>query len=208
MSVEKGLIPLIDRVHVISPDYFDTLKIRLASGRFFDARDGIQTPKVVIINQTMARAIWGNENALGRRIRMSGEDEWRTIVGVNADVKNNGVDKPTGTELYLPFSQGYMLKSVHIAVRSQSAPSAILSAIRRVMHDIDPTLPLTKIHTLDEVVSETQSRPLFLTLLLTSFASVALVLAAMGFTASFRIRSHKERESLVFGWRSEHRQAR
>jgi putative ABC transport system permease protein len=180
VSTEKGPNPLVDHFHIINPDYFNALRIRLAAGRFFDARDGVQGPRVAIINQTMARAVWGNGNALGRHLKMDGEDEWRTVVGVIADVKNNGVDNPTGTEVYLPFSQGDRLNAVHIAVRSEGAQAAVLSSLRRVMHGIDPTLPLTKIHTMDEVISNTQSRPRFLTLLLTLFAGVALLLAAIG----------------------------
>ena len=179
-STAQGPIPLVDRVQVVSPGYFGTLSIRLASGRFFDGRDGVSAPKVAIVNQSMAQAFWGNESALGRRIRRGGDDAWCTIVGVIADVKNAGVDRPTGTELYLPFSQGGMLNSVHLAVRSESASASIVNPVRRAVHEIDPTLPLTKIRTMDEVVAETQSRPRFLTLLLTLFASVALILAAIG----------------------------
>jgi len=184
IPMEQGPMLVVDRITVVNPGYFDTLKIRLASGRFFDARDADQAPKVAIVNQSMARAFWGDKSALGRRIRPAiaefGE-EWYTVVGVIADVKNNGIDQPTGTEFYLPFSQGYIwLNSVHIAVRSQIASSAVVSSVRRAVHDIDPALPLTKVRTLDEVVAASQSRPRFLTLLLTLFAGVALTLAAVG----------------------------
>lgn len=181
-STAEGPIPLVDRIQVVNQGYFDTFKIRLTAGRFFESRDSAQAPKTAIINQSLARAIWGNESPLGRRIRPGGPTDWYTIVGVVADVKNNGLDKPTGTELYLNFSQtfAWRIYPVHIAIRSSSAPAAIIPAVRRTVNEIDPALPLTKIRTMDEVVAETQSRPRFLTLLLTLFAGVALILAAVG----------------------------
>jgi putative ABC transport system permease protein len=181
----QGAMPLVDRFQVISPGYFDTLKIRLTAGRDFDARDDAKSPAVAIINQSMARAIWGNESPLGRRIRpgMTGGG-WATIVGVIADVKNNGMNKPTGTEVYAPYTQmntnPYFLLGVRIAVRSPSATSAIVNAARRIVQEIDPALPVTKIRTLGEVISDTQSGPRFLTVLLSVFAGVALILAAVG----------------------------
>jgi putative ABC transport system permease protein len=122
---------------------------------------------------------------LGRRIQPGGiGDNWYTIVGVVADVKNSGIDKPTGTAFYLPHTQVPLfqnfLRSPYIAIRSAGAPSSIVSAVRRELREMDPALPLAKVRTMNEVMSATQSRPRFLAVLMTLFAGVALVLAAVG----------------------------
>jgi putative ABC transport system permease protein len=105
------------------------------------------------------------------------------VIGVVADVKNFGIDKPTGTELYLPFKQPHGQEhssSLYIAARSPGKPSATVSALRREVHELDPTLPLANVRAMGEVMSAVQSRPRFLALLLTLFSSVALALAAVG----------------------------
>src|SRR2546422_188564 len=81
----------------ISKDYFKTLGIRLVDGRLFDDRDASGTPNVAIVNQTMARTFWGNQSPIGRRVRPHFRDPWCTVIGVVADVKNAGLEKPTGT---------------------------------------------------------------------------------------------------------------
>src|SRR5262249_31406460 len=150
-------------------------------GRLFDARDEAAAPKVALVNQSMAYAFWGNKSALGRRIRPAMTDEWYTVVGVIVDVKNKGLDKPTGTEFYLPYTQApAWLNSFNIAIRSDLSLATVVGAARQVLHDIDPTLPVTKIRAMDEVVTASQSSSYFLTLLLMLFAGVALILAAVG----------------------------
>jgi len=152
------------------------------AGRAFEVRDDASATKVAIVNQTTARAFWGNRDPVGRRLRLRGADAWCVIVGVIADVKNSGIDRPTGTEIYFPYAQAedYMLRSVRIAVHSDAAPSTVVNAVRQEVHRIDPALPLTKVHTMEEVVSASQARPRFLAVLLSIFASVTLVLAAVG----------------------------
>jgi predicted permease len=180
VGTESGLKPLVDRRVTVNASYFDTLKIRLAAGRLFDGRDGAGAPKVAIINQSMAHAFWGNDSPLGRRVKDLGGD-WYTVVGVVADVKNNGVDKPTGTEIYYPYTQiPHGLNYLHIAVRSTASPSVVVSAVREAVRDVNPALPITFIHSMEEEIATTQSRPRFMALLLTLFAGVALVLAAVG----------------------------
>ncbi|MGH9453991.1 MAG: ABC transporter permease, partial [Terriglobia bacterium] len=100
-----GPIQNVDYYQAVGDNYFRTMGIRLIEGRLFDDRDGPGAPNVVIINQTMARIFWGNQSPIGRRIRPGFTDPWCTVVGVVADVKNAGIDKPAGTELYLPYDQ-------------------------------------------------------------------------------------------------------
>jgi predicted permease len=184
IHTEEGLIPLVDYLHVVSPSDFETLRIRLASGRYFDRRDDTQAPRVAIINQTLARAIWGNGSALGHRLRPGISDEWYTVVGVIADVKNDGVQNATRTEIYLPYTQApaysSLLRGVHIIIRSGQKPSAVVDSVRRVLAAMDPTLPLTKIQTMEEVLAAAQATPRFLTWLLSLFGALAMVLAIVG----------------------------
>src|SRR3989449_773400 len=118
----------------ISKDYFKTLGIRLVDGRLFDDRDASGTPNVAIVNQTMARTFWGNQSPIGRRVRPHFRDPWCTVIGVVTDVKNAGLEKPTGTELFLPLNQVKdqalgMERTLYIAVKTDAKPSAVLGTI-------------------------------------------------------------------------------
>jgi len=179
-----GGAALIDHYLVVGTRYFETLKIGLVEGRLFDAREDATEPKAAIINATMARLIWGDESPIGRQFVATVDNQSHTIVGVVADVKNGGIDKPAGTAVYLPYAQvgtrPSQLRLPYIAVRSAREPASIVADVRRVLHDVDPALPVAQIRTLDDVVSASQSRPRFITLVLTSFAGVSLALAAIG----------------------------
>ena len=179
-----GGAAMIDHYQVVDTRYFETLKIGLVAGRLFDARDGAAAPKTAIINATMAHAVWGDETPIGHQLVATIDGGLRTIVGVIADVKNGGIDKPAGTAIYLPYAQApagtSLLRVPYIAVRSVRDPAAVVADVRRVLRDVDPALPVAEIHTLDDVVSASQSRPRFVTLVLTLFAGVSLALAAVG----------------------------
>lgn len=174
----------VEYYHVVSNDYFNTLRVRLLAGRRFDERDDAAAPKVVIVNRTMARTFWNNTSPIGRRVQPALSQEWYTVVGVVDDAKNSGLAEPTGSELYLPYTQtplgGNYLQGVFIAVRAAGGAAPLVEAVRREINGIDPSLPLTLVRSMDEVVAATQSRPRFLTLLLTLFAGVSLMLAAIG----------------------------
>jgi len=182
--VQGGPILNVDFYQTVSTKYFKTLGIRLVEGRWFDERDAPGAPESAVINQTMARTFWGNDSPLGRRLRpgIGGTNAWCTIVGVVEDVKNHGLEKATGTEIYLPCGQTYGRgdRNFHIVLRTRSSTSGVIQSLRRELRDLDPSLPLSRIRTMDELVSAAQSRPRFLTMLLTLFAGVALALAAVG----------------------------
>ncbi|HEU4415776.1 MAG TPA: ABC transporter permease [Candidatus Angelobacter sp.] len=177
-----GPIQNIDFYQIVSDGYFETMGIRLMEGRLFNASDAKGAPDVVIINQTMARMYWNNQSPLGRRIRPGGSDPWCTIVGVVADVKNAGIDKPTGTELYLPYRQpqGAGDHAMYVVVRGKSDSLDLAGAVRRELSDLDSSLPVSSVRSMDDVLSAAQSRPRFLALLLTVFSGVALALALVG----------------------------
>lgn len=177
-----GPLQNIDYYNVVGDRFLETTGARLIEGRMFDERDGETTPAVVVINQTMARAHWPNQSPLGKRVRPGFTDPWRTIVGVIADVKNAGIDKPAGTELYLPFRQAgnFRGRDAILAVRTHGHPLDIVSAVRREIAALEPGIPVSQIRDMDEVVGLAQARPRFLALLLAMFSAVALTLAALG----------------------------
>jgi putative ABC transport system permease protein len=161
--------------------YFETMQIPLIEGRLFDARDGANAPQTVVVNQTMARTFWPGESAIGHRLRSSETEDWRTIVGVVADVKNAGIDKPTGTELYFPYRQVQGgLRTVNFILRTEQDPYRLANAARTQIQGIDSSLPVANVRTIEDVIYQAQSRPRFLTMLLSIFSGVALVLAALG----------------------------
>jgi putative ABC transport system permease protein len=134
----------------------------------------------VVVNQTMAKTFWPRESALGHRVRTGGGNTpWRTIVGVVADIKNAAVDRPAGTELYFAFPQAPRGLS-WLVVRTQGEPMNLVSAVRTEIHALDRALPISNIGTMEDVMSTARSRPRFLTLLLTMFSSLSLILAALG----------------------------
>jgi putative ABC transport system permease protein len=172
----------VDFDQAVAPGYFEMLHIPLLEGRLFDARDVAEGNKAVIVNATFARMFYGKASPLGRRVK---EDDdrapWRTIVGVAADVKNAGINKPTGTEIYLPYSQlDDGNRSLYLLVKTARNPQQAVGAVRRVAAKIDPALPISQVQTLESVISSANARPRFLTVLLGLFSFVALALAAVG----------------------------
>jgi len=166
----------------VGKHYFETMGIRLIEGRLFDDRDGPGAPAVAIVNQTMARTFWGNQTPIGRRLRPGFSDPWCTVVGVVADVRNAGIDKPVANELYLPNTEPHVAGSrgMNVILRSSTDPRRLAQAARQEIRALDPALPVAAVRTMDDVLSAAQSRPRFLTLLLALFSAVALVLAAVG----------------------------
>jgi predicted permease len=170
---------------IVSTNYFKALGIRLTEGRLFDQRDGNESPPVVIVNQTMARTFWGERSPIGRRVRPGFNGPWLTVVGVIADVKNQGLDRPAGTELYFPFNQIMMnndrvFRNLNVVARYSGNIGPVLAAFQQEVRQLDPTVPVVRGRTLNEVVWATQARPRFLASLLTGFSAAALLLAAIG----------------------------
>ena len=181
VKTEGGPIENVDFYQVVSKDYFATMGIRLMDGRLFDERDVQDAPLVAIINKTMALTFWPHQNPIGRRVR-PGKD-WFTVIGVVDDVKNAGLDRPAGTELYLPYRQTseFGLPSMYVVLRAvKGDPQSLVGAVRGQLNQIDPSLPLADVRLMDDVLSRAEARPRFLTLLLSLFSVVALAIATVG----------------------------
>jgi len=180
---EGGPVQNIDYYQTAGKRFFETMGIRLVEGRFFDGRDGVNSPGVLIVNQTLAQTYWPGESAIGHRMKPGGAPDWFTVVGVVGDVKNAGLDKPVGNELFLPASQlppRFTPNSAYVVVRTSGDPYSIVPLARKAVQEIDPAIPIARVKSMEDVIASTRSRPRFLALLLTLFAGVALALAAVG----------------------------
>ena len=183
VRTEGGPIENVEFYQSVSKDYFATMGIRLMDGRSFDGRDVQGAPNVVVINKTMALTFWPNQNPIGRRVRLGGSKDWSTIVGIVDDVKNAGLDRPAGTELYLPYRQpaGGGNSDMYVVIRTQAGdPRSLAGVVREQSNLIDPSLPLADVRLMEDVLSRAQARPRFLTLLLSLFSGVALAIATVG----------------------------
>ncbi|HKS41431.1 MAG TPA: ABC transporter permease [Blastocatellia bacterium] len=165
-------------VNVSSPGYFQTMNIPLIAGRDFDERDVMKAPEVTIINQEMARRYWPDEDPIGKRLAV-GNGPWRTVVGVVGDVKQAALDVETRPEMFWPYYQ-MGLTFATIVVRTTNEPEAMTAAVRSEIQAIDKDLPVYKIKTMDQIVSESVSSGRLNMLLLGTFGGLALVLAAVG----------------------------
>ncbi|HEY7234288.1 MAG TPA: ABC transporter permease [Gemmatimonadaceae bacterium] len=175
----------VDYYQYVTSNYVSTMGIPVVEGRSFGPSDGPLSTPVAMINQTMAKLFYGKTSPIGRRVQPGGSKVWFTIVGVLKDVKQGGVDSKTGTELYLdyeqqPATQGFAPRSMNIVVRSPLEPASLAATVRRTVNALDPTLPIVRFRTMDDVFSDSVSRPRFLAQLLGIFAAVALALAAIG----------------------------
>jgi predicted permease len=168
---------------VVGDRFFETVGAKLLEGRFFDGRDGFGAPPVVIVNQTMAKTYWPGQTAIGKRLRPANQppEEYRTIVGVVADIRNEGVSKPAGTELFQPARQlNNVSRSAYAIVRTTDDPNLARNAIEGAVRSVDPTVPVSRIQAMEEIMGSSVSGPRFLAIALTLFSSLALALAGFG----------------------------
>jgi putative ABC transport system permease protein len=163
----------------VSTGYFRTLGISLISGREFSDRDSADAPGVAIINSDLARTHFPNQDPLGKRITFDEGKSWLSIVGVVEDVKQLGLDSKFNPEVYFPYPQATS-SSASIVVRTASTPMNLVATVKSQIQEIDGDLPVADVKTMGQLLSNSLSGRRFNTMLLTIFAVVALVLAAVG----------------------------
>jgi putative ABC transport system permease protein len=169
-----------EEIRIISPDYFRVLETPLLKGRFFTAADQDGAPPVAIINQALAKRYWPNEEALGKRIKISaGKPVWSTIVGIVEDIHHRGLDSPALPEYYVPLAQA-TYNSMILVVRSVQDPRGLTSVIRREVQAIDSSQPIAHVRTFSQVIADSIAPKRLSVMLLGVFAAVALVLASVG----------------------------
>jgi predicted permease len=168
-----------------SPGYFDTLGIPLLRGRDFTDADVYDRPFVAIISQSLARQTFGDEDPLGHRIMcgLDQPDKWMTIVGVVGDVRQASPASQPGPELYMPLRQHpYAANEVQLVVRARVPPETLIGAVQRTVRAADPAVAM-KFTTLDGSVENSIAAPRFRATLVSTFASLALLLALAGIYA-------------------------
>jgi putative ABC transport system permease protein len=166
----------------ISPEYIKTMRIPLLKGRFFTEADAEKSPEVVLINETMARRFWPNENPIGKRVKQGWPEwktPWREVVGVVGDVKLEGVIEQTPLHVYLPLSQGPG-GSLFLAVRSQVEPQSLTAPIQGAVHAVDSQIPLYEVRTMEDRMQRAVVSQRAAMILLSAFAIVAMLLAVVG----------------------------
>ena len=164
----------------IHHSYFQTMKIALKSGRTFTEADSENSPPVVIINESLKKSFWPDEEAVGKRLTIPGiAPVPREIVGVVSDVKHASLDGESGWEIYLPYQQKPMT-IMSLVLRTPGEPAGIAPSVRQAILEIDPGQPVYDVRSMDEVVGASLSGPRVYAVLLGVFAAVALALAAVG----------------------------
>ncbi len=168
-------------IRLISPDYFSTLRIPLLRGRFFTPEDRAKTELVAVIDATLARQYWPNEDPLGQHINFGGNSPWMTIVGIVAHAKSNSLEADVKEGFYfLPLAQSPN-PGGEIVVRTDSAnPETVGGAMQAAIRRVDPNQPLYALQTMEERVNSSLVGRRFLVVLLSIFAGLALLLAALG----------------------------
>jgi len=166
-------------------DYFQAMGVQFLRGRYFTAQDGPNSPLVAIIDESMARRYWPNENAIGKRFKgqdpRGKSDDWLTVVGIIRDMRRSGLERGPIPHVYEPYTQaidGY--RTSDLVVRFIGASGALAQPLRSVVREIDHTAILSSVTTMEQQLSEQLSPRRFQTTLLTIFSLVALLLAGVG----------------------------
>lgn len=169
---------------VVMPGYFETMRIPLLAGRMFGEQDGLKGAPVMMINQAFARKYFPGENPIGKRIQANlGDDRFnhpmREVVGVVGDIKRKGLTADAEPQYFLPYAQA-LITNPYITMRTKGDPLALQNALRATVREMDKSVPVYQVSTLEGYLSTSTAQPRFQTLLLSGFAGVALLLAAIG----------------------------
>jgi putative ABC transport system permease protein len=167
-------------ITAVSPSYFQTMGMRIVRGRSFTNRDRADAPPVAIVTESMARQFWGSDDPVGKRIQLGPRTpDWITIVGVAADVRQEGLGTPARRAMFRPFAQ-LPMPFGFLAVRTAVPPDTLVQAVRAEVRRLDPTQALYDVATMDERLDRSVASRRFGMLLVVAFAALALVLSAIG----------------------------
>jgi predicted permease len=167
---------------VATPGYFETMRVPLIRGRYFNEQDTKESLRVAIIDENMARTYWPDGDPLGKRFkrgRVSSDSPWLTIVGVAGNVKQYSLDSESRVAFYTPHQQD-SYSTMYVTVRTVGNPLSLATAVTHAAREMDPNVPVYDIKTMDQRLSESLARRRFAMFALGLFAAVAALLAAIG----------------------------
>jgi len=177
--------PTIFGIRVVETSYFETMRMGLVAGRFFTRDDRAGGLPVAVVNESAAQAIFPDEEPVGRSFPFMGGQELE-IIGIVADVRTAGVDPTSSAEVFLPLTQApaqlipALFRSPEFLIRTTPAPLTVLPAVRSRMAQIDPEVPLFRAATMLDQIASSVAEPRFYAALVSAFAALAVVLAAVG----------------------------
>jgi len=166
----------------ISPDYFRVMGVPLLRGHLFTEQDSVHSPRVAVINATMAKRFWKDANPIGRGFKFSFQkltDPWITVVGVVGDMRRDDLTKEPVSQVFLPLSQ-HPARGMDLVIRTSSDPLKLADDVRGALRSVDRTAPVFNVTTLANELHEQMAQRRFETSLLGLFGALALVLAAIG----------------------------
>jgi putative ABC transport system permease protein len=164
---------------LITPDYFRAIGIPLLRGRAFNEVDGAQSHVSIMINETLARRFFDGEDPLGKRLLVLDEKP-HEIIGVVGDARQWGLDRPPDPEIYFSYAQIAFAPATTLVIRTNVEPGSLSDSLRRAVRDVSQDAPVYSVKTMMQVLAESTAQRRFNTILMTSFAAVALLMAAIG----------------------------
>jgi predicted permease len=174
---ESELAPQAD-FRVVSPEYFDTIRLPIVRGRFFTEFDSDKSEAVAVINQSLARHRWGTEDPIGKRISFDRGQNWIQVVGVVGDTRQYGLEREPLDEIYRPVAQ--QGGGSFVLARTAATPSTVIQQMRQAIHEVDSETAIDHVRTLSEAHHEALASPRLTTILLALFGALALVITAAG----------------------------
>jgi predicted permease len=176
--------------YVVTPGYFEALRIRVVSGRAPTESDTEGAPAVIFLNESAARTLFPQGDAVGKRVRLSNttgaEQPWRTVAGIVGDVRARGLDQQMRTEMFIPYRQfqhymaGTQARAMTLVVRTSGNPEQLISALRGELRTIDPLIPLSDPRSMDTVLTASVADRRLSLSLVGAFALLSIVLATVG----------------------------